>query len=705
MASVRRSLTALFAAGAVAAAAPELEVLARVRSGLLTAADSAEGSDVAIPSGDALDTAIKALAKAEKSFGVDAAGQAAKQVVTEARDGYERLKNLSSTVHTADDLQRLQKAVDKALRKQKKANNFDKDDTFLESKAEKKEREAAIERATEAVEKAKGALADARASARAREPRPLLMPRLSSVAAAQLSAKKKGVQVLSEAPLVIVIDDWLGKVGKAALERFPSAFANLTAAGATKLATNASDLPPRAGPGDGGEGGAPPPQLCLPLDKETRAPSAAYLALVEGAMAASRTLRDAGKEHCAATAALTDEAPDGWDAEEDGDFVGSFSAVADRFDASGCGPLTAAMDDALTTSDATYLTSSTLAEADILDLAISDAVGFGGADVEGLASEILEGLESRVDTAAVPPDDWDAEEDGEWEPPMLAASDATTLLAAVVKRGGDAAAALADAYAYSSSVEVVTHLAKQVGGGKKAAAAGVHAGGEAPHFLCDDFSREQEPGEPYPAFGAVLFAGAAAAAAGTSGKGTVKGGDVRFPALGVSVAPKAGRLLLFETTLPGGSCDPASAIATSPLGAGSADLLLLRKLYYSDPSFSREKFNSEGPSRMPPKVDCRAAHGAGTSKFGCRRRGHVGAPSGDAVLPLRERRDARKCMPPGAAGPCDKPPGYEPPPPPPKKAKKAKAAPTATTPPSTPPAEQAPSAPPPVGGAPPPIQR
>ena len=68
----------------------------------------------------------------------------------------------------------------------------------------------------------------------------------------------------------------------------------------------------------------------------------AAAAMVEGAMAASRTLRDAGKEHCAATAALTDEAPEGWDTEEDGDFVGSFSAVADRFDEGGCGPLTAA---------------------------------------------------------------------------------------------------------------------------------------------------------------------------------------------------------------------------------------------------------------------------------------------------------------------------------------------------------------------------
>ena len=34
-----------------------------------------------------------------------------------------------------------------------------------------------------------------------------------------------------------------------------------------------------------------------------------------------------------------------------------------------------------------------------------------------------------------------------------------------------------------------------------------------------------------------------------------KGGEDTFPALGVSVRPEAGRLLLFEVAMPGGGCD------------------------------------------------------------------------------------------------------------------------------------------------------
>ena len=180
----------------------------------------------------------------------------------------------------------------------------------------------------------------------------------------------------------------------------------------------------------------------------------------------------------------------------------------------------------------------------------------------------------------------------------------------------------------------------------------------------------------------------------------------------MNVAPKAGRLLLYETVLPNGSCDPASAVATAPLASGSsADLTVLRKTYYTNRAFSRETHNHEGPARLGPKVTCDDGSKPGGTG-GCRRHGHIGAPKGDAVLPLRGIAEARSCLAPMAYGPCDKPADYVPPPPPPKKAKKAKPAaaaaqaaakPAADPPPSSPP--QGPQAPPPLDGAPPPIQR
>ena len=35
------------------------------------------------------------------------------------------------------------------------------------------------------------------------------------------------------------------------------------------------------------------------------------------------------------------------------------------------------------------------------------------------------------------------------------------------------------------------------------------------------------------------------------------GGEIEFPSLGVRVSPRRGRLLMYETLLPDGSCDPS----------------------------------------------------------------------------------------------------------------------------------------------------
>ena len=164
-----------------------------------------------------------------------------------------------------------------------------------------------------------------------------------------------------------------------------------------------------------------------------------------------------------------------------------------------------------------------------------------------------------------------------------------------------------------------------------------------------------------------------------------------------------GRLVL-ETILPDGSCDPAAAlVGRSPIesknggGKGEAqDVMVIRKRFYADRSFSRANVNGEGPGRGMPTARCEADTQVGgkssnNNKGGkpppagslaiCTRHEHVGAPRGDAVLPLREVAGTRGCLPPNSNGACPAPDGYVAPPPPPKKKKPR-------TPPSTPPAEQ-----------------
>ena len=67
------------------------------------------------------------------------------------------------------------------------------------------------------------------------------------------------------------------------------------------------------------------------------------------------------------------------------------------------------------------------------------------------------------------------------------------------------------------------------------------------HFTCDDFSRVKKG--PNAALVALLQA---------SGEAS----EISLPSLGVTVSSKPGRLLLFETTLPDGSCDPAAGYST-----------------------------------------------------------------------------------------------------------------------------------------------
>jgi len=301
---------------------------------------------------------------------------------------------------------------------------------------------------------------------------------------------------------------------------------------------------------------------------------------------------------------------------------------------------------------------------DVLDAAIAEVLGFSLA-AEALGGEVVSGLRERVDASAVAPDDWDASEDGPWEAPMLPGQTAEELWKEVISRGGDNASGLGEAYGFSSSPILVRSRA---GGGREGLA-----------HDCDYFGA----GEPRAAASVVALLQLSPT--------LKKGGETTLPALGLSVAPVRGRLLLIETALPDGACDPASARGSTSLPASAPHKLVLQKTFYADRTFSRAERNSEGPQRGVAKVDCAALGG----RLGCRRFEHIPAKQGAAVLPLRELRTARACLPASAAGACiDE--NYVPPPPPPKKQKKPKAAlvePPATP---TPVAPMAPGAPPPV---------
>lgn len=275
----------------------------------------------------------------------------------------------------------------------------------------------------------------------------------------------------------------------------------------------------------------------------------------------------------------------------------------------GCRPLSKAVEQAVVSSDVLRADVSANGTFDVLDIAVSAILGFTAVDAESLARHVLDGLEERP-SGDQQPDDWDEEEDGTWEAEMLPAKPAHTLLQEILQREDDNSSGLKQAYTFSSSPMMIRYRS-----GLKAA--------DGPAFDCTDFSAVG--GEATPAIGAVLFADDAGG----------KGGEAAFPALDLRVAPKAGRLLLFELLLPDGSCDPAMARASLPLASRREGKLVFQKLYYSDPSHSRERSDKEGPQAGPTLVHCED-----DQAIGCRRYEHIPAPSGDAVLPLRSAADA-----------------------------------------------------------------
>ena len=308
------------------------------------------------------------------------------ELVATVRSGYEKLASMLSSPPA--DMKKLEKALAKASKKKALISSFDTDDTFLESKAEKKEREEKTAKASAAVDAAQAAVDEAKAAIAAREPRNVLFPRLSDIIARlapdapsdrkakpkpapvlALANPKATLQVLSHAPLVVAVDNWLGETGLKALD------------GAIQAATKALSPPADDGSADPGksikvprnaseltegpfERGARPsaPQLCVPIVNGQQEPT--LVAAIDSAMEAAKAAKAKGDDHCDATASLVDEAPDGWDEAEDGAWVGTYKDVAARYP-KGCGPLTDALDKALVNSDEVIFTASADAHVDV----------------------------------------------------------------------------------------------------------------------------------------------------------------------------------------------------------------------------------------------------------------------------------------------------------------------------------------------------
>ena len=350
-------ITFVFAAVAGAAKTSELDVLVKVRSTLAKTEDG-------IPDEATLGKAIDMLTKAESSCPASASGELMQKLLSDARSGYEKLRELSN--QPPADLKKLEATAKKAAAKLTKASAVDEGDTFLESKAEKKEREAKVAKAQTAKDKADEAVKSAQDAEAARKPLTTLLHSLSSVAAAlRAGALKPKVQVLSEAPMVVVVDDWLGSAAQRALDMVPEVFASALAPTAaeggqpvTLLPTNASEI------GGTYSQGGEKPSLCLPVS-ESGEVSPTLLATIDKEIRQAKAAKKSSSggadppSYCDATTALVDDPPEDWDTEEDGDWVGEVMTAAQRYPASsgGCGPLTPALDKAVVHVDSVFFTT------------------------------------------------------------------------------------------------------------------------------------------------------------------------------------------------------------------------------------------------------------------------------------------------------------------------------------------------------------
>jgi len=538
-----------------------------------------------------LTEAIAALKSAQEACSANKEADAPlRRVLNQTLSGYERRHELAT--FQPQPMSKLTKAQ-KTAQKKLKSVREDLEGDDLQSKEDKAELKKC-----EAAERAAGeAIAFAKSIERVKEGRNLsamsYSPRslLERHKAGQLRGELK---VLSESPLVLTLDGWLGPAATKALDDLPAVLAKLT------------EWPTPPADWNEAEDGVWQPdakaagQLCVGRD-EAGAPQPRLIKAIDKAIGDAQAAAKKKKPHCAATAGLSSAL-----AEYGGE--GSAASSSGRpMDVGGCGALTPALEAALAQSDAGWFLINANRTVDTLDAALSAAVGFGGIDVEAASATLELAMSEHDDPATLQaPQGWDEEEDGEWQPSKVAPQSYMAAMAAALQKEQDTNVedGLGAAYAHSASPELVRYRAST-------------AGGAALHLECDDFANERPAATVAVAY---LYA-----------SDVKKGGEDFFPALGLSVAPKKGRLLLFETMMADGTCDGATATASSPLKVGGADKLLLVKRYYSDPSHDRDAKNQERPDQPPPKLMC-----DDFDTFGCRRFAPAGVPEGgDAVMAAR----------------------------------------------------------------------
>ena len=262
-------------ASTVTASAPA-EALTRAREQLVAGEDDLT----------ALGKAVLTLSAAEAS-----AEPEVLQPLQKVRAAYEALKESLST--PVSDRKKLEKALKKAQDKLKAAEAVDDDDKLLESKADKLERETKVAKAKAAAEKATAAVKAADKLAQATKPRTLLLEGLLQQLTQGLSGQMQ-LSVLSDAPMVLVVDGWLGAEGSKALgelQGLVDAVINPANASAAQppivpLPTEEKDLS-----AEGGES----PQLCLPLGEDGEL-TAGPLAKVQAQIDAAKKAHAAGEE-------------------------------------------------------------------------------------------------------------------------------------------------------------------------------------------------------------------------------------------------------------------------------------------------------------------------------------------------------------------------------------------------------------------------
>lgn len=85
-----------------------------------------------------------------------------------------------------------------------------------------------------------------------------------------------------------------------------------------------------------------------------------------------------------------------------------------------------------------------------------------------------------------------------------------------------------------------------------------------------------------------------------------EGGETRFPELDISVKPKAGRALIWNSMDSEGNCDPTTVHSADPVVIGRKVILQRWYYYHNFPALGRRLSEPDLPVRLPgqPVVQC-----------------------------------------------------------------------------------------------------